>query len=296
MEKLNLKEKNTVIFIGNGYDRAYSSKTGYNDFIESDIFEQLHKDNNNLVKRIKEMSKISKWVDLENALYYYSKEITNQYSEGHDDQAKLLEKEFYILKLCLYKYLQHHSNSSSQNKDLDKLQKEWIYNNSKLPVDIICFNYTPLVENKMFRLCLNNKCNIHKVHGDLDYNLANTRDSIVLGIDEEMKVEKKHDFLYKSKGKDLNINGIKNIIKNAEKYIFFGCSLGETDNWYFKEIFKSTKKSFDIYYYGQYEYENITSRIMDLSGNLITFKSENEVNFLDSNNLKFVLNDFYSNN
>lgn len=277
------KEKKLVIFIGNGYDKAYQYKTGYDNFIESAIFLDLV-GNNKLATHIKEIFSIKKWADLESELFNYSKLITKIHGEGNEVQAKLLENEFYELKRSIYKYLQNSSNGYS-NKVLDELQKEWIYNNSELQIEIICFNYTPTINTSIYNLHLTDKCKIHHIHGYLNYNLADATDAIVLGIDETMRVEENHGFLYKSKSESLDIKGIKEIINSSEKYIIFGCSLGETDTWYFKDIFKCKKKSFGIYYHGPSDYKYITDRIIELSGSLHTFRSENEVFFYDSNDL-----------
>lgn len=108
--------------------------------------------------------------------------------------------------------------------------------------------------------------------------------SIVLGIDDLMKVEPSHGFIYKSLNSNTYINGVCDEIASAEKYIIFGCSLGCTDEWYFREIFSQKGKSFEVYYYGDRGKIEILERIKILSDGALNLRNEN-LKLYDSSNL-----------
>jgi hypothetical protein len=99
-----------IIIIGNGFDLNLGLKTSYQNFIESNYFISLLKENNTLAIYLNEKQGINNWVDIEKELTEYSKQI-------QDDKSKV-KNDFKELKNALIDYLK-------------EAQKEEINQNSK---------------------------------------------------------------------------------------------------------------------------------------------------------------------
>lgn len=68
-----------------------------------------------------------------------------------------------------------------------------------------------------------------------------------------------------------------------QKSFPYGCSVKETDEFYFKHVFENVKnKSFKIYDYGKNDKFDIMNRIHLLSGGMHKFRSHNLISFTDS--------------
>ena len=93
------------------------------------------------------------------------------------------------------------------------------------------FNYTSFIEKVIIKINYNSTDFIIKqIHGSL-------KDNIVFGVQDSMELQREHVFLYKSYNKCQDVRELPQILDNADKIIFFGYSLGETDHSYFDDFF-----------------------------------------------------------
>ncbi len=281
--KNTIKPK-TLLLIGNGFDIACGYATSYSEFVKNKLFADLIEKGNNLCRHIQSVKEMQNWVDLEVELYNYSQKITRE-NRININISKEFELEFSALSKALQEYLT--SINATKNRIIppyiENLVRKWGDENE---IYTICFNYT-----KFFNLVgqdyiykLNKK--YKSVHGYVDPLNFKPKNTIVLGIDDSMVVVPEHSFLYKSSNPVLNIMGVEEFISSSEKFIVFGCSLGCTDEWYYKKIFTQKNKIFEVYYYGDHEKYIILHRIRLLSGgNLLDFKSSNELRLIDSSDI-----------
>ena len=221
-------------------------------------------------------------------LYNYSLALTEDYGrEGKEaeENAKIFKREYKELKAALQEYIKHTTESKT-DPSFDKIiHKYWLPLSAN--THIISFNYTSYSFTK-FKDFLTT-INVKRVHGYVDPNLDDKKDTIVLGIDESMKVSGLHSFLYKSHDSNINNSEFPELVNKANRYIIYGCSLGETDEWYFKQIFKQKGKLFEVYYYGDKK-DEIISRIHELSGSLSDFKESNTLRMYDASNKESEIN------
>lgn len=283
------KRPNTLLFIGNGFDIACGYATKYSEFVEDETFKNLIQ-NNNLCIHINNVNTIQQWVDLETELYNYSLKIVE---EGGitEESSKQFKQEFFDLSFALQNYIASINSTKnigiSSNAGKTMIQK---WNNENNIISTICFNYSKFFYLQSQEELLKENRELRKVHGNISPGEFNQENTIVLGIDDSMKVNPAHSFLYKSSNDVLEIMGVVELIKSSEKYIVFGCSLGCTDEWYFKKIFTQKGEIFEIYYHGEEEKYEILHRIRLLSGgNLSDFKDSNTLILVDcSDNSKFI--------
>lgn len=273
-ELINIEntEVKTILFVGNGFDLALGYKTSYKYFSESEQFRGLI-NNNKLAEYIytKFQTNDCKWVDIEVELANYSNHLIELNSVNNKEENKRFKNEHQELSYRLKSYLQSENGGQSSKKMIG-LRDKWLQENDF--IHIINFNYTRTCETFFHKKT--KRIEMRNVHGTLDYNLGNTENNTVLGIDESQKINPIHSFIYKSSNQNIDVVGLKDKINHAEKYIFFGCSMGESDEWYFKELFQTARnKSFYIYYYGSDNKISIENRIRMLSGSLHDFKERN---------------------
>ena len=275
-----MNQKRTVLFIGNGFDLAFDSKTSYKNFVESEQFKELIIDENQLAIFIykKFETNDKKWVDIEIEIGNYSKKISKEANGTELSTTSLFKKNYEQLSSALQAYLYTQKGGKENVKLLNEVKK-WVSESEQDQTVVICFNYTPHVHVFFFN---EYRISVRYIHGSLLKQDESNID-IVVGVDENCNIVPEHSFIYKSFNSKTEIRGIIDTILNAEKLIFFGCSIGETDEFYFSELFKSAKnKIFQIYYYGTFEEEYIRNRVHLLSGSMAKFKSENDITFTDS--------------
>lgn len=269
MQEINIK---TLLLIGNGYDLSFGMKTSYRNFVQSELFKKILPQNKLASYIYNSFAENNyKWVDVEIELAKYSQYL----SKGEIDDSKL-EENFRELSNTLKEYLQNHTGGK-ENSKMKKCIREWYeYAESNKNIEVISFNYTHKVTTDFF--------NDYKIH--VNYIHGRITDNIVLGVDESSNLAPRHRFLYKSYNPNIQIKEVLDKITSANHFIIFGCSIGETDEFYFKNVFKSTsKKTFQIYYYGEDEEINIKNRIESITGNMTTFISNNDVTFINSKEL-----------
>ena len=324
-----IRDYTTVLIIGNGFDLALGYKTSYKDFYQSTEFRSLIGENA-LVTYINEHNKNASniWSDLEQMLSHYSMyycDVINQNNlslafdtyQHHDivtdvilkdKDGEILKKEYEQLISALSNYLRNALQYTSPNIDVisaaSSIVEKWLSENHYSC--IISLNYSESIENLAKTYAEKNSIPIgqlqsisipqicyHHVHGTLPTG-------IVVGIDECMKIkDKQHIFLKKSISDHYDNRGLNKIFESAQRYIIFGCSMGNSDAWYYNKIFQSqTSKIYEIYYFGEKEKNTIQSRVEEFSGiDMAEFKEKHNVVFIDCSNLSNIekqRNEYYS--
>jgi len=287
-------ESKALIILGNGFDVALGIPTRYSQFYEkSQTLRMYALSGNKLCQHIIGNIKGDFWSDLECGLYNYSLAMTEKYGEGDIEQAQLFEKEFNELRTALFNYLNSVSSKQVDIQDSANaigLNVEW----SNLNAQFLTFNYstTTFVTASMNkRIFLNNDDSVNErlflyQHGSLYNTQGNPTRSpqdIVVGIDKySQPVEALHSFLYKTNQKLHDLDSTLNTIENANFYIVYGCSIGDSDATYFKKIFDQhqTDKTFIVYGFGQASIDSIRTNISKFC-NLDELGANNNLMFLD---------------
>lgn len=270
MEKINMK----IMIIGNGFDLNLGLKTSYKNFIESDDFKLLVKEDNSIAKYLIGKSKLNKWVDIEQELTNYSIQTTKDIH---------VKKDFDALKTSLMNYLKE-----SQYGRIDVYSEAYKMIKDEIETtDIIYnFNYTNSILRIADDLCIQDIEQKHSyVHGSVD-NL-----DIIFGVEDNAKVQYDHIFLKKSYNKNFGKSDIGKALKQKNDLILFGHSLGITDSSYFAfYIYSLSRSSSDVaklkfYYYGDVGYDEMMQAIdLYTKNNLTDFKNNNEFIHIDSTN------------
>lgn len=295
----SLEDYKTVLIIGNGFDLSLKYPTSYSDFMKSQHFTDLVSKNDNCLARYLTYKRetTGNWIDVEKELATYSNIINSASSIEHKMPKKLREdksytnimesfrKEYIQLCIALKEYLEELESQKRFNEGYDKSPAykliQMISNERKLCY-IVNFNYTTFAKIIInhFDNCRNFK--IQWIHGSL-------KDDIVFGVQDNMELQREHVFLYKSHNKRQKVRGLPLILENADKIIFFGYSLGETDHSYFDDFFKNqTKKdcrskSLVFYHYGQDAYDDIIWQLKTLTNNRTSYLNQyNTIEFEDS--------------
>lgn len=290
--------KQCLLYLGNGFDVAHGYQTRYKDFYNSKIDELKSSANkgNLLFQHIISRITGEYWQDLERGLYEYSKELTEQYNEGNVQSAKQFEEEFVELKKLLFNYLQNPPKIEKTNPGwvIKELSNEW----HKLDCHVVSFNYTyfaaaytsEAVDNSS-GLSFDSKVITYQ-HGMINnpnpYR-ANSYEDIVVGIDESQKVEELHSFLYKTSQRISSVHQLTQRVRGADVFIIYGCSMGESDRFYFKNLFdkRKTNNQYIVYAFGDKERAKLNNTIRGYTGGLAAFQDEyhnNVVNIIDSSN------------
>lgn len=285
MDKHTIQTLKAMVFIGNGFDVAHGYKTSYKDFYEnSKELKRLSQQGNQLCKHIIDNVDGELWKDLEYGLYEYSKQITADDRIDNKHSSEQFKTEFKELKNALFLYLKEEINTSKSGNPgywVGKISQVW----ECLDYQIVSFNYTHIVaaysaDAKLYNSNLSfNKEKIIFQHGSI-YNpekgTDNPTDYIVLGIDDIQRVEKAHSFLYKSRQKIFNIIDLMNYINTKDVYIIYGCSMGLTDDFYFRKLFESKKdKLFIIYGYGEKSLSDVMDNVGAYTGGINSYQIDN---------------------
>lgn len=295
MNLLNSKPK-ALIVLGNGFDVAHGYQTRYSDFFENRKDELLSgaKNGNALFQHIINHTAKEYWKDLEEGLYHYSIELTKKNKEGDSRSAKQFEIEFVELKKLLFNYLQNPPKEDLKDLGLrlKALSDEWL----KFDCHVVSFNYTYLAaaytnSSKDDSLWLSfDPKEITYQHGMINTpnpNRANTHQDIVVGIDESQRVEKLHSFLYKTNQRLSSVSHFIQKVQEADVFIIYGCSMGDSDRFYFKSLFDKsrTNKRYIVYGYGDEEKKKLTEIMREYTGGLDSFQDDvhnNEIKTFDS--------------
>lgn len=275
--------KDTLLIVGNGFDLSMGFKTSYGDFMQSPFYP---KNNSTLCLHLwKKYRENMGWIDIENELSEYSKLLSSFELETDQDKSKwgvdTFRKEYEELKSSLKSYLQ------------EETRREFVLKNNNpavsvinhLPDDskIISFNYTSIIERLTWDKFKDSKGNLLHIHGSLAPS-----DDIVFGVEDSAKLSKEHVFLYKAHSRHLKVQEFSDWLNSAERIIFYGYSLGDTDRQYFEKFFRKLCSSDSIYielifyYYGQASYDNLIWQLQVLTNHKLTqLQIQNKIEFID---------------
>ena len=263
---------NVVIILGNGFDLNLGLETGYADFIKSEQFEYLIKNDSSLAIYLKEKHYLQNWIDIENELKTYSREI---YKE---ENRSVFKNEYKLLCTALCNYI--------DKLDYNKIDQEsYAYNhiNNMLNIadnniSILNFNYT----NSVYEI-IKDKNNDHieilEVHGNA------SKKNIVFGVEDGSPINPNDIFLLKSASKYFNCNvNIEKKLRSSELIMIIGHSLGETDHFYFNNFFNtqshehSIGKTIVITHHTDDDWDKIMKQLNILTGSRIApFRQNNKL-------------------
>lgn len=294
-----LEKYKTVLIVGNGFDLNLNFPTSYSAFMRSRYFEELtEKDNNCLARYLDYKKQDGNWIDMEKELGVYANILRTEpsiqnklpYEVLKGEKASIISssfrKEFSQLCKALMKYLRDiENNAIKYSADTAKSTAYALIRDIKLdrlPYYVVNFNYTRFVECVVNDFDPFADCEILQIHGSL-------KKDIVFGVQDSLNLNREHVFLYKSHNINKDVRGLPNILENANKIIFFGYSLGETDHSYFSDFFeaqtrpKCHSKTIKFYHYGQDAYDDIIWQLKVLTKNRTSYLSQyNNIQFEDS--------------
>lgn len=279
-------EEDELLIVGNGFDLGIGFKTSYNDFMNSEYFPSP--DNSSLAQYlISVRDKNLGWVDIEHELSNFSKKLEELKKHDLDDSFKNytedFRKEYEDLKNCLWSYL---NKMTSQRPAIKR------DNHAKCVLDdfgadhrIVTFNYTDTIERLSYGYYSAQKNNLLHIHGSLD-----TGDNIVFGVEDSADLPKEHVFLYKAYSSSKKTYEFSRWLDEAEKVIFYGYSLGDTDKQYFVKFFQglcegtSNEKELVFYYYNREAYDNLKWQLQQFTNHKLSqLEMYNHVRFLGCN-------------
>lgn len=274
----------TLLIVGNGFDLSMGFKTSYGDFMKSSYFP--HEETSSLCSYLhKQYEENMGWIDIENELSEYSRMLTTKKLNAQKYNTILdidsLREEYDELKSSLKFYLQEETKRAFVPSP-DNPAKRVI---NQLPADskIISFNYTSIIERMTRDRFCTSKGNLLHIHGSLA-----PYDDIVFGVEDSAKLSKEHVFLYKAHSPHLKVQEFSDWLNSAERIIFYGYSLGDTDRQYFEKFFRKLCSDDRIYtelvfyYYGQSSYDNLIWQLQMLTNHKLTqLQISNKIEFID---------------
>ena len=273
----------TLLIVGNGFDLSMGFKTSYGDFMQSSFYP---KNNSTLCSYLLKEYRVNMgWIDIENELSKYSKLLSSFELKSEQDELKwgvaAFRKQYEDLKSSLKTYLYEETKRQFCPKQGNPAKRVI----DQLPADsrIVSFNYTSVIERMTRdRFCVS-KGNLLHIHGSLA-----PYDDIVFGVEDSAKLSKEHVFLYKAHSQSLKAREFSYWLNSAERIIFYGYSLGDTDRQYFEKFFQklcsenSSNVKLDFYYYGQSSYDNLIWQLQMLTKHKLTqLLTYNQIEFID---------------
>lgn len=273
----------TLLIVGNGFDLSVGFKTSYGDFMRSSVFPKFDSTLCSYLR--KKFQENMGWIDIENELSEFSNVISSMKQDAKKKHTKWeydnFREEYDDLKSSLKKYLQEET----KGQFILKKDNPAVSVIDHLPVGskIISFNYTSIIERMTRdRFCVS-KGNLLHIHGSLA-----PYDDIVFGVEDSAKLSKEHVFLYKAHSQSLKAREFSDWLNSAERIIFYGYSLGDTDRQYFEKFFQklcsenSSNVDLDFYYYGRSSYDNLIWQLQMLTKHKLTqLLTYNQIEFID---------------
>lgn len=274
----------TLLIVGNGFDLSMGFKTSYGDFMKSSYFP--NEETSYLCSYLhNQYEENMGWIDIENELSKYSQLLSRFELTPKTGKIELgaesFREEYEELKSSLKSYLQEETKGAF-GPSQDNPAKRVI---DKLPTDskIISFNYTSIIERLTWDKFKDSKGNLLHIYGSLA-----PYDDIVFGVEDSAKLSKEHVFLYKAYSRHLKVQEFSDWLNSAERIIFYGYSLGDTDRQYFEKFFRKLCSSDSIYtelifyYYGQASYDNLIWQLQVLTNHKLTqLQIQNKIEFID---------------
>ena len=275
----------TLLIVGNGFDLSMGFKTSYGNFMKSSYFPNM--ETSTLCSYLhKQYEENMGWIDIENELSEYSRILTTKKLNAKKFNTILdidsLREEYDELKSSLKFYLQEETKRAFAPSP-DNPAKRVI---DQLPADskIISFNYTSIIERLTWDKFKDSKGNLLHIHGSLA-----PYDDIVFGVEDSAKLSKEHVFLYKAHSRHLKVQEFSDWLNTAERIIFYGYSLGDTDRQYFESFFRklcsgdNAYTELVFYYYGQSSYDNLIWQLQMLTNHKLTqLQILSKIEFIDS--------------
>lgn len=213
----------------------------------------------------------------EDLKYYYIKDPI--YAESKEIRDKYA---FYKIKDGLRDYLLDQPFSHTEDEDLKRRLNDIFEMDKYDSVEVFTFNYTDVPWPA--------KAIVQHVHGRLKDN------TIVIGTKEYEESDNAYKFIQKAMDDNFNPPAIIDsllTLGDGDKATFFGHSLGENDQQYFRDFiqarstgitFKDLSIVFVLKSLGDKQYTKMA--IQEMSGNQLTsFQSKNKVVFVSSENL-----------
>lgn len=274
----------TLLIVGNGFDLSMGFKTSYGDFMKSSYFP--HEETSSLCSYLhNQYEENMGWIDIENELSEYSRILTTKKLNAKKFNTILdidsLREEYDELKSSLKCYLQEETKRAF-GPSPDNPAKRFI---DQLPAEskIISFNYTSIIERMTRDRFCASKGNLLHIHGSLA-----PYDDIVFGVEDSAKLSKEHVFLYKAHSPHLKVQEFSDWLNSAERIIFYGYSLGDTDRQYFEKFFRKlcsddrTYTELVFYYYDQSSYDNLIWQLQMLTNHKLTqLQILNKIEFIN---------------
>lgn len=275
----------TLLIVGNGFDLSMDFKTSYGDFMQSSFFP--NKETSSLCSYLYDQYEENMgWIDIENELSEFSRMLTTKKLNAKKINATLdidsFREEYDELKSSLKFYLQEETKRAFAPSPENPAKRVI----EQLPVGskIISFNYTSIIERLTRDKFKDSKGNLLHIHGSLA-----PYDDIVFGVEDSAKLSKEHVFLYKAYSPHLKVQKFSDWLDSAERIIFYGYSLGDTDRQYFEKFFRklcsgdNTYTELVFYYYGQSSYDNLIWQLQMLTNHKLTqLQILNKIEFIDS--------------
>ncbi len=284
-----MKNPTTLVFIGNGFDCALGYPTSYSSFFEDYTFQNLPSDNLLVqhIKRLKE--KTNHWSDLEVLLSNYSH---NSLDVAKPNGVERFKNEYMAVQNALYNYLLSVSEDRSDEKErfipMSALIQNWKKEDPNYR--FYTFNYTFFLERVLRFINSEEAPNVVHLHGSISD--ITKGEGMVIGIDKTMRTHEDCKFLFKANQESYNNTGIKTAVQNAKRLIFFGCSMGISDTWYFNMLFKNPNiKVVEIYDHGQEKMNDFNAKIEHFSNeDLDDYKEHTRLKYYDSSDVSFATN------
>lgn len=272
----------TLLIVGNGFDLSMGFKTSYGDFMKSSFFPKY---DSTLCSHLrKQFQENMGWIDIEKELSEFSSMLISMKQDAKKKHIKWeydsFREEYEELKSSKA-YLQEETKRAF-GPSPDNPAKRVI---DQLPAEskIISFNYTSIIERMTRDRFCASKGNLLHIHGSLAPN-----DDIVFGVEDSAKLPKEHVFLYKAHSPHLKVQEFSDWLNSAERIIFYGYSLGDTDHQYFEKFFRKlcsddrTYTELVFYYYDQSSYDNLIWQLQMLTNHKLTqLQILNKIEFIN---------------
>lgn len=272
-----------VYLLGNGFDINLGLKTRYTDFYEY----YLKKDSkNNIIEKLKSniFDNVVNWSDLELALGQYTssfesvlefdnvyEDLLNGLCDYLNEESKKydfsnLKNEVFFTDLCKPEFFLKPGDIN----EFKEYKNQW--GSSERNISIINFNYTNTLEKITDALDL--KQYIAVFNGipfylkDLIHVHGSTDERTILGVNDITQIgnenfHKENDIIEaliktesNDKQKHLDDKKCQNLINSADIICIFGCSLGETDKFWWNLIGKNLKRGIKVVIFFRAEEQN----------------------------------------
>ncbi len=279
----------TVVVIGNGFDIDLGWRTSYKDFCVSQKkqWDMFRTDEDDLFQYvIKNVGE--NWYDLERTIYNYciakSKEIPSEVIMRKDLQ------DYKNFKNKLVDFVKQRSTEQIEEKSyayhllkffLEQRCPQSIYND--MDSEWFSFNYTPL-DKVAWQINPSVVFNYTAIHGTLENN------NCIFGFHDDQQIKGLYRHIQKSLDDDYKPHVIYPALNEADRFIFFGLSMGFIDAVYFKDIFvqisnpnnSTTRNPREIIFITRdnSSMRDIKMNLQDIGINIQSLTTNNDVNFI----------------